>query len=153
MVSDQLDSILKDFESFFKCPLQADKNNSCLIKMAAGVTLQMELNRFGQILIASPITVLPGGRFQDDVLKEAMKANGFYRPYSGIFGLSTKSNTLFLYLLLEPHRLNEDKINQLLPPFIDKAKKWTDALEKGELPFIEEITGSPAEKLPFGFKR
>ena len=153
MVSSQLDSILKDFEFFFNCPLQADKNNSCLIKMGSGVSVQMELTSHGQLLIGSPIAVLPGGRFQDDVLKEAMKANGFYPPFSGIFGFLANSNTLFLYLLAEPHRLNEEKINQLLTPFTDKAKKWKDALENGELPMVEEIAGSQAEKLPFGFKR
>lgn len=153
MVSSQLDSILKDFESFFKCRLEADKNNSCLINMGIGVSIQMELNRSGQLLIGSPIAVLPGGRFQDDVLKEAMKANGFYPPFSGIFGFRPASNTLFLYLLVEPHRLNEDKINQLLTPFIAKAKKWKDALDKGELPVIDEIAGGQPASLPFGFRR
>ncbi len=153
MVSSQLDSILKDFEPFFQCPLQADKNNSCLIKMNTGISVQMELNRYGQLLIGSPVAVLPGGRFQDDVLKEAMKANGFYPPFSGIFGFRPSSNTLYLFLLLEPHRLNQDKINQLLVPFTTKAKKWAEALERGEIPYLEEIAGSQAEKLPFGFKR
>ncbi len=154
MVSSQFESILKDFEPFFKCRLQADQNESCLVRMGHGISLQMELNRYGFLLIGCRIGELPRGRFQDDVIKEALKANEFYPPFTGIFGISRKSNNLFLYLLVDPLKLDQDKISNLLNPFIAKAKLWSDSINQGNIPALGAATSpQPAVAPPFGFSR
>lgn len=153
MVSSQFEAILKDFEPFFKCRLQADQNESCLIKMGQGISLQMELNRYGFLLIGCRIGELPRGRFQDEVIKEALKANEFYPPLTGIFGISRKSNSLILYLLIDPHKLDLDKISNLLNPFIAKAKLWSDSINQGNIPALGAAASQPATAPPFGFSR
>ncbi|MCE2982349.1 MAG: CesT family type III secretion system chaperone [Parachlamydia sp.] len=152
MVSSQFDSVLKEFEFFFNCPLQADQNNACLINMGIGVSLQMELNRNGLLLIGSRIADLTGGRFQDEVLKEALKSNGSSPPFSGTFGCGPTSHALILFLIVEPGTITQDKVTHLLTPFIAKAQKWIAALQNGEIPSSDD-TPSSADKLPFGFKR
>ncbi len=154
MVSSQFEAILKDFEPFFKCRLQADQNESCLIKMGHGISLQMELNRYGLLLIGCRIGELPRGRFQDDVIREALKANDFYPPLTGIFGISRKSNSLILYLIIDPHKLDQDKISNLLNPFIAKAKLWSDSVNQGNIPTLG-MTAPPQQAAapPFGFSR
>lgn len=148
MVSNQFDMILKDFEPFFKCELQADHNDSCLIKMGIGISIQMELDRYGLLLIGCRIGELPRGRFQDDVIKEALKANEFYPPWTGIFGISRKTNNLILHLLVDPDKLDQEKISSLLTPFIDKAKLWSESINQGHIPTVGEATTLKAP--PFG---
>ncbi|MBS4162978.1 Uncharacterized protein PRO82_000259 [Candidatus Protochlamydia amoebophila] len=152
MVSSQFESILKEFELFFNCSLKADENESCLIQMGIGVNIQIELNREGKLLIGCRIATLPLGRFLHEVIKEALKANDFYPPSSGIFGFSHKSSNLILYTLIDPYQLDKNKIESILSPFIAKAKIWSDALNQGNVPYITEITNTPPAP-PFGYQR
>ena len=50
-MADTLETILKAFEPFFHCSLPVDENNSCVVKMANGLKVQIELNRYEQLLI------------------------------------------------------------------------------------------------------
>ena len=54
MVSDQFESILKDFESIFQCPLKPDAKipNTCLIQLNTGIEVQIELDPHANLLIA-----------------------------------------------------------------------------------------------------
>jgi hypothetical protein len=154
MVSSQFESILKDFEAYFKCPLEAGVNDSCIVKMGIGISLQIELNKYGHLLIGCRIIGNMQGRFRDGVIKESLKANGLYPPSTGVFGYSQKSNSLILYVTLDPYRLDADKISHTLTPFIAKAKSWVDTLNKGDIPVVsqEAVSQSPMNS-PFEFKR
>jgi hypothetical protein len=98
MVASQFQAILQDLEPFFKCKLEPDNNNSCLIKMSSGIKIQIELDRYGDhLLIATRLGVLPAGRFRELVFKEALKANASDSPSQGVFGYSKKSEQLILF--------------------------------------------------------
>ncbi len=147
MVSSQFGSILKEFEGFFKCPLEPDANNSCLIKMKLGISLQIEMDRYGFLLIACRIAALPMSRYRDNIIQQALKSNEANNPSSGIFGFSKKSSTLIYFIKLDPAYLTPHQINSLLPPFIAKSKEWTDAIAKGETP---AVAGSSKSNAPAG---
>lgn len=153
MVSSQFEAMLKDFEPYFKCRLESGVNDSCLVKMGIGITIQLELNRYGLILIGCRVGEIQG-RFRDNAIKEALKANEFYPPSTGTFGFSHKSNALYLHTVLDPYRLDADKIANTLNPFIAKAKMWADALQKGDIPVVgEEAIPQSSSFPPFGFRR
>lgn len=146
MVESQFGAILKEFETFFNCPLKPDDNHSCLIKMGIGIALQVELNRDGMILIGCRLGTLPMGRYRDLIIREALKSNDATSLASGILGFSQKLNQLVLFTRLDPNLLSPDYMLALLPPFVTKAKLWVDTIAKGELP----ASSAASSRLPSG---
>ena len=138
MVSTQFGALLKEMEQFFHCSLEPDQNDSCLIKMGTGISIQIELDRYGYLLIGCKIGLLPMSRYRDNLIQQALKSNAVSMPSSGTFGFSQKTNQLVLFMRLDPGSLSMHQILQLLPSFATKAKKWTDAVAKGETPSVEE---------------
>lgn len=138
MTTPQFESILKELEIFFNCPLIPDTNNSCLIRMGIGISVQIEMTPEGKLLIGSRIATLPHGKFRENFIRATLKANDTTPPSTGVFGFSVKTNHLILFLLVDPNSLNPDKIFALLPPFIEKAKQWTEAAANGEIPVVME---------------
>lgn len=150
MVNTQFGAILKELESFFKCPLEPDQNDSCLIHMGIGVSLQIELDRYGFLLIGCRVATLQMSRNRDNLMTQALKSNDANLPSSGVFGFSQKTNHLILFLRVDPSLTSIREILALLPPFITKAKKWTDAIAKGETPTIESALPSKTSSGMFG---
>jgi hypothetical protein len=138
MVSSLFESLLKDFEPIFNCALVPDENQSCLITTSSGITVQIELNSEGKLIIGSKLGVLKMSAYRIHLLKEALKSNDAALPHEGIFGYSTKSNQLILFLTIDTNQLNSEKIKTLLPPFLIKAKKWLDAISAGQIPSSEQ---------------
>lgn len=144
MVNTQFGAILKQFEPFFKCPLEPDANDSCLIKLGIGIEIQIELDRYGQLLIGCRVGSLPMSRFRNNLIQEALKSNGAAVPSTGIFGFSQKSNHLILFVKLNAN-LPAHQLLTLIPVFIAKAKLWSDAIAKGETPQGSAVTpGTPS---------
>jgi hypothetical protein len=150
MVSSQFESLLKEFETFFKCPLQPDQNDSCLIKMGIGISIQLELNRQGLVLIGCRLAVVPMSRYRDNLIREALKSNEATLPSTGILGFSKKSNQLILFMSLNPLLVNSDLISTVMPPFIAKAKLWAEAIMKGEVPAVTQQTSTATSGGIFG---
>ncbi len=144
MVSTQFGAILKELEPFFNCPLEPDQNNSCLVKMGIGLSLQIELDRTGFLLIGCRLGVLPMSRYRDNLVQQALKSNNFSTPSQGVFGFSQKSSQLIYCIRVDPSTFSTSQIITLLPPFIAKAKKWTDAIIAGQTPTVE--AEAPATK-------
>lgn len=135
-------SILKEFESYFKCPLTPDKNNSCLVKLNTGISVQLEIDRMGQLLIGCKIATMPMNRFRENVIREALKANESVDPSEGIFGFSQKTNTLMLFMMIDPKKINPDLIAKILPPFTEKAKLWADTIATGKIPSTAQASST-----------
>jgi Tir chaperone protein (CesT) family len=147
MISSQFGAILKELEAFFDCSLEPDANNSCLITMGIGISIQIELDRYGLLLVGCRLGVIHMGRYRDNIMKEALKSNELTPPSTGIFGFSQKSNQLILFLKIDPLVFSIHQILALMPPFITKAKLWTDAIGKGEVP---SVTAPSSTKEPSG---
>lgn len=151
MVSSIFEQLLKEFESFFNCTLKPDANNSCLINMEnMGITVQLELNRNNQLLIASTVATLTSDKFREKILIQALKSNEATLPSSGILAFSLKTNHLICFITVNPTLINHDKIFSLLPPFIEKAKLWKEKIQVGEIPVIEQVSSTSSKSGLFG---
>lgn len=150
MVSTQFEAILKEFENYFKCSLEPDTNDSCLIKMENGLSIQIELDRNGLLLIGCRVGTIPMSRYRDNLFQQALKSNEASYPSTGIFGFSQKSNQLIFFIKLDPSPLSKDQILFLLPPFIAKAKQWTDAIANGEIPPVTQSSSACTTSGLFG---
>jgi hypothetical protein len=149
MVNSQFEAILKGFEPFFQCPLEPDTNDSCLIKMGIGISIQIELDRSGQLLIGCRLGALPMSRYRNNLIQEALKSNGASLPSTGAFGFSQKSTHLILFLKLNTD-LTPDQLSKIMLPFITKAKLWADAISKGETPTLNPSSSANEPSGLFG---
>jgi Tir chaperone protein (CesT) family len=137
MVSSQFEAILKILEEFFNCPLNPDHNDSCLIKMGIGLSIQIELDSEGFLLIGCRLGFLPTGRYRTALIQQILKFNDQALPSTGVFGLSPKSHQLILFMRIHPSQLTKNLIDTALVAFIQQAKRWKDAMDKGDIPPLE----------------
>lgn len=140
MVQSQFERILKELEGYFGCSLQPDKQNSCLLKLENGLSVQMELDQDGFLLIGSRVGRLPASRYRSRLVRQMLKFNALSLPSLGIFGLSQKTRFLILFIRLSPARLTQEEIHRVLSPFLTKAKQWTEAIAKEEVPSLENLS-------------
>lgn len=142
MVTSQFGAILKEFEKFTGCPLTPDENNACLIEFPTGLKIQFEIDKFGMLVVGSLLGPLSFGRNRGEFIRAALKANEMDSPREGILGYSNKSTQLILFLKLDPQKMNTLEMLKLLPPFVDKANKWKDAITSGQAPKMMVTTSS-----------
>lgn len=137
MATERLESILNDLTDFFKFELKPDENNACLIQFKSGMELQIEMDRYENFLVGIRLATIPGSRYLENVLREALKSNHKFPASSGVFGYSRRSNRLIYFLMIESKLITKEKILALLPAFIEKGQNWFDILQKGGVPIVE----------------
>lgn len=144
MVKNYLEILLSEIGKALKIPdLHPDRNNSCLVNMPEGIKIQLEQNpRTDEFIIGADLGQVPPGRYREDLFREALKANGMPFPQHGILAYSAKTDHLILYETFRQRDLTGDRIADELSPFIEKAKKWRESMEKGEVPVVGMMKSS-----------
>lgn len=148
VVSTQFGALLKEFEKYFHCPLTPDANDSCMINLG-GLSLQIELDRYHFLLAGCRLGRVLMGRYRDNLIRAALKSNESTSLSTGIIGFSQKSSQLILFIKLDPGQLTLHQITSILPPFLEKARVWTQAIANGEIPENKEHS-SPKPSGLFG---
>lgn len=137
MVTDLFGAILQEIGRSFNVNLQPDVNNSCLLKLLNGLTIQMEIDKQGRyFIIGSDLGAVPTGRYRENLFKEALRANGMPAPRHGNFAYSKQKDHLLLIEMVPLKNINGEKIKAILQPFGEKAINWKSAIEKGEIPLV-----------------
>ena len=146
MIGEKFEILLDEFGKLIKVPLKPDKFNCCSIKFKGGLIVQLEPDKRGYFLhIATEIIPLPQGKFRENVLREALKANGLPPPRNGIFSFSKKKDSLILYERAPLETATGQNLVELLTLFCRKAQFWKESLQKNQIPsFTEnELTFAP----------
>lgn len=153
MVSNQLEIILQDLGSIIGInDLHPDQNNSCLIRLQNGLTFQVEMDKIGEFLIiGSNLGDVPPGRYQTNIFREALKANGMSPPLHGILAFSDRTRHLLLFMKLNVAQLNKDRLAAEINPFIEKATVWFEALKRGDVPTVSQPAATSDSM--FGMRR
>lgn len=146
MVTNALGVILQELGKSSLIPisdLHPDRNNSCLIKLRGGVEVQIEPDKSGEnLLIGCDLGDLPGGRYRENLFREALKSNGQSHPRYGTFAYSKRTDHLILYETLNMQDLTGDKVAEFLVKFVEKALVWKNAMKNGDIPTISNIRTS-----------
>lgn len=151
MVVDLFDSLLQELGQAIKIKdLKLDGANTCLIKFANGLMVHIEPFEKGDfMLISTKMPELLPGRFQEEVMREALKSNGLASSANqGIFGYSEDSKRLIFFGLLSLRELNGEKIAAFLGPFLEKAESWKKDIELLNVPVADK--SAPARSGGFG---
>jgi hypothetical protein len=131
---DRFEGILQLFGEALNLPLQSDKNNACAIQIKQGLTVQLQSDPSQtRLLIGCKIVEIPPGKFRENVLKEALKANGLPDPRVGTFAYIAAINTLFLFQEYPFDLLTTgERIAGLISAFLKTATDWRNAIDAGD---------------------
>jgi len=146
-VIDRFSSLLQELGTILLLPLSLDKYNACSIEISP-IIIQMQLDATQETLFFfSKIIELPPGRFREDVLAEALKANNLPDPRAAIFGYLAITNHLTLHQNFPLSILNGERLAGMFGAFYELGKSWHTAIESGR-------TAPPAnsDSIPLGMR-
>lgn len=154
MVTDFFGTLLQELAQALHLPsLQPDANNSCILKFKGEVIVQIEIDRSNQsLVIGSDLGSIPAGRYRENIFTEALKANGMPLPRYGIFAYSKQSDHLVIFDALPIRDLTGTKVADFLPLFVQKARIWKTALERGDIPPLATLYTAGQTSGIFGLK-
>lgn len=140
----QFEELLSDLGKVFHLKLHIDKQNACTIQIHPQLTVQLQLDITQEHLwIFSKIIDLPPGKFRENILKEALKANSLPDPLTGILSYLNGANQLALYQKYPLNILNGDKLSGFLGAFVEMADNWREAIGKGQTPSPQMQRSNP----------
>lgn len=140
---DRFQQLLYDLSDLIEVTLYADQNQRCRININEMLDIQMEYDSGKErVLIACHCCDVPPGKFRENVLKEALKANTIY-PRIGTYGFSEQKNKLALFEYVSLQNMPREKFADILAAFIDRAERSKNAVEKGN---AHELRGVTSDK-------
>lgn len=146
-MTDRFSELLSELGSIFQMSLSQDRYNACSIQIPP-ITIQMELDGSGENLILfAKIIEIPPGKFRENVLTEALKANALADPRTGIFGYIANTNHLALHQTYPLELLSGEKLSGLFGAFYETAESWHSAIQSGQ-----SMPSNAGKPLPFGIK-
>lgn len=135
--------MIDELAKILNIKLSPDSNGVCLIKFPNGLNLQLERQKgSSDVFIVAELGNLFVGRYREDVLMAALRANGAPYPRVGIFAFSTPVENLVLFERVPENFVSGLKVFEIMMPLAYKAKLWKDHLARGSIPTHEE------QKLP-----
>lgn len=138
------ESLIQELGSILGITLQAEQGFLCKIFIKDKVHLQIEYDESAKrILLLCFICEIPPGKFREDVLTAALKAN-YIDTSSGSFAFVDSTQTLILQLYL-PTSTTAALLAPLSTQLADKAISWKDAIDQGN---ISTLAPSVSSSLP-----
>jgi hypothetical protein len=129
---DRFEELLKELGGIINAPLHPDKHRVCKLNVNNYLHIQLEHDAVKErLLIATFLCEIPAGKFRENVLKDALKANTIY-PRIGTLCYSERNNQLSLFEYFSFYDLTAAKLSEYLNKFIDRAMLWKTAVEKGQ---------------------
>ncbi|MBA3238551.1 MAG: CesT family type III secretion system chaperone [Parachlamydiaceae bacterium] len=127
--------------------LHLNSQNTCLIRLASGLNLQFEMDKYEKnLIIGSVLGEVQRGKYRNDLFREALKANGLPPPRYGTLAFSSQTESLVLHDFLDMRDLRAEQLAEYLVPFLEKAKIWQEAIMGNNLPALTPME-SPTGKL------
>jgi hypothetical protein len=144
-------TLLDDLSPQLGIPLFPDKLGACKLNFNHVLDIQLEYeSRKDQVLIASFLSDVPPGKFRENTLKDALKAN-YPFPTHGTLAFSDRNNKLTLFATFHISSLTGAKLADFLSLFKEKAMLWKKAVESGNTASLVP-QAKKLESNPFGLK-
>lgn len=149
---DRFEELINELSLQIGIPLHPDKIGACTLQTKDGFEVQLECDRSQEkLLIVAFICDIPPGKLRENILKDALKANGPY-PHDGTLSFSESNNKLALFAQLPFTHLSGRTLSEFLNAFLDKASQWKNGVETGHTSeLISSQTSKPSSGM-FGLK-
>ncbi len=153
------EELLKELSRQIGLDLHPDQHGICCLKVDEDLRIQIEPDsQKGRLLIGSFIGELMPGRFREEVLKEALKANALILPEGkpggmpgGTLAFHQHNNQLFLFHYVAQEGLDGPKLVQALAQFTNYAMLWHNSIKNGR-PTPLNLGAPHPSPLPFGIR-
>ncbi len=145
--------LIEELGTTLDIALHVDQLGAC--SMIFDEKLEVQIDKFGEgdLLIAAFICPLPPGKFRENILLAALRANNHLYPRVGIFGYSERENQLALFQLIDMKDLTGDKIANALAEFVPAGLEWKNSIEtKNAAPNEKSDPGGSSPFDPFAIK-
>jgi hypothetical protein len=135
--------MIDELAKILNIKLSPDPNGTCLIRFPNGLNMQIERQKgSNDVFLVIELGNLSVGRYREDVLVAALKANGAPYPRVGVFAFSPTIDNLILFERIPENFISGLKVFEIMMPLAYKGKLWKDQMERGSIPTTEE------QKLP-----
>lgn len=149
-----LEAILEEVSDKLGIPgLRPDANDSCLVRLPNGMSIQIEMDTNQQnLLLCVEIGETPPGAFRRDLYKAALKDNATPSARAGIFAYSEGPDVLLLWRYMDPQS-HGGEVADVAQMMITKGAVWWEAIQNGRIPDLTGKTTEDEERGgPFGIK-
>jgi hypothetical protein len=145
MVTDRFGALIEELSTAMKIKLVPDSHNACRIRFKDKLEVYMEPDTSGEVLQVLIDIGKPGeGRFRENLLREALRANGLPSPRIGTFCYGQKSDSLLLFDFLPMEDLNGTRLTDIILQLSEKSRLWRDSIARGEIPPFQ--SGKPGQR-------
>lgn len=136
----------------FQLDLKPEANDSCSIKVDDKIIVQLELDAANQrLMLMTYISEIPPGKFRENVLYEALKANHLPTRI-GTLGFLQESGELTFHHFFSTQISKYELVAQYLTEMIYVCMQWKEAISVGKAgPETTRSTGNTNTN-PFGLK-
>lgn len=153
MVTDLFGSLMEEFSTFLKVKLDPTAHH-CAIKTQSGLIISLEFDSTGMnlLMICKLPAIPPSGRYRENLLYEALRADGLPPPNHGILAYSNRTGQLVIFKEMKLQDLTGEKIYNIFTPFVAKAQSWADAISRGDVPQFTAAPPAPQAGGVFGLR-
>jgi len=145
MIEDRFGALVQELSDVLHIPFSPDAHNACRIEYPDSIALTLEPDPLGEALIVVIEIAVPGdGKYRENILKEALRANGLPFPRNGSFCYSHKKDMLLLTEQLPFEDLSAQRLAELLESLLEKGRLWKESIDHGEIPPIHTAGEAPA---------
>jgi hypothetical protein len=124
--------LIHEFGELFGERFEPYQNRMIRFLINEHLHVQIETDGMGEsLLLVCLISDLPPGRFREQVLKEALKANHLLDEQRSTLSYEEKDNQLILSLHIPTHGITAQKLLDHLLPLIKRAERWRTAIDNG----------------------
>lgn len=149
-MTDRFEQLLSQLGPFFGIKLHPDKVGACTVAINPHTKVQLQLDiSLENLLLFAKIIEIPPGKFRENVLKDALKANGLPDPLPGILAYLPDTSYLTLYQSYPVSILNGERLAGLVGAFLEMAESWHNAIKAGQ---SAPLPSRPLPSGPFGIK-
>ncbi|MBX7067655.1 MAG: CesT family type III secretion system chaperone [Parachlamydiales bacterium] len=143
----RFEELLRELGRIFELELHVDRQHACSIQIHPRLIIQLQLDTSQENLwIFTKVAEAPPGKFRENILKEALKANALPDPRPGLFGFISSINQLAQFQKYPLHILNGERLSGMIGAFLEMAETWQEAILNGQSAPIE------MKHSPFGLK-
>lgn len=136
----RFEELLHQLSAVFDLKLHVDREHACSIQVHPHLILQLQLDASQENLwIFAEIAETPPGKFRENILKEALKANALPDPMPGVFGYILSTNQLAQFQKYPLSILNGERLGQLIGAFLEMAEVWQKAIVGGQSAPLEKM--------------
>lgn len=149
---DQLEQLFHDVGEEFDILLKPDQYGAVKLRIGPDIFIQMEYNKAKDwVAMVSFIGDLPPGKFRENLLKTALKAN-HQQPSDLHLAYSDKNNQLALFYPFPMSMLSKDLLVKGILSVVEKSRAWRQGIATGNLASLVTISSQKSSGF-FGMAR